>query len=161
MTRFFKFLLVPSLALGLTSCASTMMNENDRTVHFEFGKSHLTAEAKGKLDRMVDVLKSDSSVGAVNIVGYADHIGSERANESLSKRRAHAVKKYLEKKGWNYTNVGATRWVGEAHSNAGCGDKASRSTIECLSPDRKVEVEFVAKLSEYCQHKYGRHCRQD
>jgi OOP family OmpA-OmpF porin len=160
MRMFAKLLLLPIVALGLSSCASTMVTEENRTVYFDFGKSTLTSEAKAKLDNIATTLNDDSSVGAVNLVGYADHIGNEASNDALSKRRANAVKAYLSKKGWTYSAVGDTRWVGESQST-GCGEKASSETIACLSPDRKVEIQFVSKISDFCQHKFSRHCRQD
>ena len=153
-------LLVPVMALGLTACAGTNMPLEDRTVHFSFGKATLSAEAKGKLNTIANVAKSDESIGAVNIVGYADRIGNAKANEHLSKRRANTVKAYLNKKGWNYTNVEQTRWVGESQST-GCEDKATRKNIDCLAPDRKVEVEFISRISEFCTNWTGRHCRQN
>lgn len=160
MKLYAKFLLAPVLALGLSACASVHMTEEDRTVNFDFGKATLSHEAKAKLDTIVSTLNRDDTIGAVNIVGYADHIGDAKANDVLSKRRAAAVKSYLSKKGWNYSVVGDTRWVGESQSNKSCGDKANRATIDCLAPSRKVEVEFVSKISEFCKNLTTRHCRQ-
>jgi len=160
MSKFSHALLLPVLAIGLTACASATLTPEDRTVNFPFGKSDLTAEAKGKLDHVVSVIKDDSSVGAVNIVGYADRIGNAKANDHLSKRRANTVKRYMEKKGWNYSTIDNTRWVGESESNAACGDKATRATIDCLAPDRKVEVELMSKISDFCTNWTSRHCRQ-
>lgn len=153
-------LLVPVMAIGLSACASSTLTTEDRTVNFAFGKSNLTTESKAKLDNLVSVIKSDDSVGAVNIVGYADRIGNAKANDHLSKRRANTVKAYLNKKGWSYTNIDNTRWVGETESNMACGDKATRANIDCLAPDRKVEVELISKISDFCLNWTSRQCRQ-
>lgn len=48
----------------------------DRTVYFEFNKSSLTAEATGKLDSLMGILRDTPDVQSLSIVGYADRIGS-------------------------------------------------------------------------------------
>lgn len=160
MRRFFMFLMLPLLALTLSSCATAPDMEENHTVYFEFGSAQLTPDAKMKLDMLANRLKSDSSIDAVQIVGYADHIGKPENNEMLSKRRAMVVKHYLEWHGYHAISMGATRWVGETRSEGDCGmGHANRQRIACLAPDRKVEIVFMGE-HYYCKHNDSRHCTQ-
>jgi OOP family OmpA-OmpF porin len=114
----------------------------DRTVYFEFNDSTLTPEARGKLDSLVTILKSDKEIQSVSIVGYADRIGSRAYNEKLSRKRAVSVKEYLASQGYLNASVTKVRWVGKSKPSADCTGKLGRQElIACLSPDRKVEVE--------------------
>ncbi len=115
----------------------------DRTVYFAFNDSTLTDEAKTKLDSLLRILKSDRQIQSVSIVGYADRIGSVEYNDKLSRKRAMTVKDYLASQGYLNSTVTKTRWVGKSKPSANCSNKDGRSQlIECLSPDRKVEVQI-------------------
>jgi OOP family OmpA-OmpF porin len=88
------------------------------------------------------LLKSDKEIKSVSIVGYADRIGSAAYNEKLSRKRAVSVKDYLAKQGYTNASVTKVRWVGKTKPSTNCAAGSPRaSLIECLSPDRKVEVE--------------------
>lgn len=113
----------------------------DRTVYFNFNDSSLTDEAKGKLDSLVTILKSDKEIQSVSIVGYADRIGSADYNQKLSRKRALSVKEYLASQGYTNANVTKVRWVGKSKPSTNCGKQDRNTLISCLSPDRKVEVE--------------------
>lgn len=65
-------------------------------IHFEFGKSELTPEAKEILKRNVQVL-ADNPKARVRIAGYTSAAGTEEYNQKLSVRRADAVRAYLIK----------------------------------------------------------------
>lgn len=163
MRRFLMLLMLPILAITLSSCASEPMvgqERADHTVYFDFGSAALTGDSRAKLDALAARLKADTSIDYVSVVGYADRIGSERANEVLSQKRAHNVKRYLEQNGYRAINVADTRWVGESHSTAECGDRANRAAINCLQQDRKVEVVFIYTYDDYCRNNTSRHCTQ-
>jgi outer membrane protein OmpA-like peptidoglycan-associated protein len=66
--------------------------------HFEFDKAILTKEAQVILKRNIQVLKANPKV-KVRIAGYTSASGTESYNQSLSERRATAVKEYLIKEG--------------------------------------------------------------
>ena len=66
--------------------------------HFEFDKAILTKEAQVILKRNIQILKANPKV-KVRIAGYTSASGTESYNQSLSERRANAVKEYLTKEG--------------------------------------------------------------
>jgi OOP family OmpA-OmpF porin len=78
-------------------------------------------------------------------VGHADRFGSAAYNQKLSERRAEAVKNYLVAKGVEANRV-YTEGKGSAQpvTNAeACKGAKSAKVVECLQPDRRVEVEII------------------
>lgn len=111
---------------------------------FDFDKSVLRPEGKAKLDDIA------SKVGSIKLeviiaVGHADRFGADAYNQKLSERRAEAVKDYLIAKG-----VEANRIYTEGKGSkqpvtdpAKCKGAKSSKVIECLQPDRRVEIEVI------------------
>jgi OOP family OmpA-OmpF porin len=78
-------------------------------------------------------------------VGYADRIGSEEYNKNLSVRRAEAVKAHLVSRGIDPSRI-FVDGKGEANpvtGNSCIGDKKTKALIDCLAPDRRVEIEVA------------------
>ena len=63
--------------------------------NFKFGKKDLPAEAKAKLDELIQQLKADPKGAYFEIAGYTDSVGDKMYNEKLGMERAEAVKLYL------------------------------------------------------------------
>lgn len=121
----------------------TEVGEEQRTVHFAFNKSDLTPEAHARLDSLTQILKSADDVKSAKIVGYADRIGSIPYNDKLSQARAEAVKDYIVARGYANAAVAETRWLGKTAPITSCPANLKHSSlIDCLQPDRRVEVEF-------------------
>lgn len=67
---------------------------------FKVGSAELPELLKKQLDVFADVLKSKRGTGRqVKIEGHADASGTVEANQTLSQKRAEAVKGYLVEKG--------------------------------------------------------------
>jgi OOP family OmpA-OmpF porin len=129
----------------------TEIAKEARTIYFAFNKSVLTTEAQQKLDTLANVLKSQQDVRQANIVGFADRIGSQSYNETLSKKRATVVRNYIVSRGYANANVAETRWFGETVPVTSCAADLKRpELIQCLQQDRRVEVEL-----DYIQEKTG------
>lgn len=110
-------------------------------VLFAFDKAELTDAGKAEIDKVADRIK-DASIDNITLVGHADRIGSDQYNQRLSERRAEAVRDYLRQRA-STQNVQAS---GKGESQPVTGDQCkgvrNRSKlIECLQPDRRVEVE--------------------
>jgi OOP family OmpA-OmpF porin len=112
---------------------------------FDFDKATLRPEGKAKLDDLA------AKIGGIKLeviiaVGHADRIGSDKYNLKLSERRAAAVKEYLVSKGVEANRV-YTEGKGEKQPVTGdkCGKSVvkSKKLIECLQPDRRVEIEVI------------------
>jgi OOP family OmpA-OmpF porin len=112
-------------------------------VLFEFDKAELKDAGKQKLDELADQVKG-AKVDEIVVVGHADRIGSENYNEKLSQARAQSVKDYLAERGAQ-TNVITAQGKGESAPVTGdqCKKMAGKKLIECLQPDRRVEIEVL------------------
>jgi OOP family OmpA-OmpF porin len=72
-------------------------------------------------------------------------MGSKAYNENLSERRALSVKEYLAERGVDARKI-QTHGPGEADpvTLPGACEGLDRSkTIQCLAPDRRVELEVI------------------
>ena len=112
---------------------------------FDFDKAVLRPEGKAKLDDVTGKLKG-MKLEVIIAVGHTDRIGSDKYNQKLSEKRAEAVKAYLVGKGVEPNRV-YTEGKGEKQPVTGdkCGksEKKSKKLIECLQPDRRVEIEVI------------------
>ncbi|MDR3426362.1 OmpA family protein [Silvimonas sp.] len=113
-------------------------------VLFEFNKSTLKPEGKDALDKMYDQVKDlDPKEGKAVVVGYTDRIGSEKYNFDLGYRRAKSVADYLVSKGAPADKIDAqSRGKADPVTGDTCAKvKNRKKLIECLSPDRRVEID--------------------
>ncbi len=112
---------------------------------FDFDKAVLRSEGMAKLDDVTGKLKG-MKLEVIIAVGHTDRIGSDKYNQKLSEKRAEAVKAYLVGKGVDANRV-YTEGKGEKQSVTGdkCGksNAKSKKLIECLQPDRRVEIEVI------------------
>ena len=108
---------------------------------FAFNSSHL-ADSQQKLDGIADALNSNTQIDNVVITGYTDRIGTKKYNQKLSEERANAVKAYLEGKGVSSSRMNA---IGKGESNpvVQCNEKSKAKLINCLEPNRRVEVDQI------------------
>nr|WP_314900629.1 OmpA family protein [uncultured Deefgea sp.] len=110
---------------------------------FAFNSSDLKPAGKDALDAMyVEVQGMNPTDGMAAVVGFTDRIGSAKFNQGLSERRANTVRNYLISKGAPADKVTAEgRGLNEAVTGDTCKNVKPRAKlIECLAPDRRVEV---------------------
>ncbi|ULQ57040.1 OmpA family protein [Flavihumibacter rivuli] len=72
---------------------------NASNVQFVTGSAALTAAAKKELDKAARILNEEYPQLKVEIGGHTDNTGKAELNQTLSQKRAEAVKAYLVKKG--------------------------------------------------------------
>jgi OmpA-OmpF porin, OOP family len=102
---------------------------------FDFDKAVLKPEGKAKLDDLAGKVQG-INLEVVIAVGHTDSTGAAAYNQSLSVRRAEAVKAYLVSKGIESNRIytegkGLTQPV------------ADNATREGRAKNRRVEVEVV------------------
>ncbi|EJF29432.1 porin OmpA [Enterobacter sp. Ap-916] len=113
-------------------------------VLFNFNKATLKPEGQQALDQLYTQLSNlDPKDGSVVVLGYTDRIGSEQYNLKLSEKRAQSVVDYLISKGIPANKI-SPRGMGKANPVTGntCDKVAPKAKlIDCLAPDRRVEIE--------------------
>ena len=81
----------------------------------------------------------------VRVVGHSDPTGPKAMNESLSKRRAQAVKSYLVSRGIDSSRIQTAGKGGSEPlpKTEDCDSLPRMEKIICYAPDRRVEIEVV------------------
>jgi peptidoglycan-associated lipoprotein len=93
------------------------------TIHFEYDKSNLTAEAKKDLEGNAAWIKANGK-STVQIEGHCDERGTIEYNLALGERRAQAVKSYLVGLGVPADRMSVISYGEEKPLVSGSGDEA-------------------------------------
>jgi outer membrane protein OmpA-like peptidoglycan-associated protein len=101
-------------------------------VLFDFNKYTLKPEARERLARVSGIVLAYPDL-KLKIEGYTDAIGSEEYNQTLSEKRAQAVRDYLVSSGVSMNNV-ASQGLGKADP------VADNSTASGRKLNRRVEM---------------------
>jgi OmpA-OmpF porin, OOP family len=104
-------------------------------IFFAFDKAILKPESFPELNRIVKLMKERPAM-QVEIAGHTDPIGTEKYNEGLSRRRAHAVTAYLEQQSIKADRI-TTQFFGESQLI----DKSN--TKEGNRKNRRVEFKII------------------
>jgi OOP family OmpA-OmpF porin len=114
----------------------------DANILFDSDKSALRSTGRDKLDQFVGKIHGLDSQSIV-AVGYADRMGADTSNQTLSRERVDVVRTYLVSKGvdWNRVQTSAkgeslpSTYAGE------CKDANNPENVACMQPDRHVFIE--------------------
>ncbi len=96
-----KILLIPLLALvafGASAQSTEQKTLREVSVYFDWNETDLLPSAQAELSTLLTELETAPDA-TIRIVGWTDKTGSERANTSMSLRRAENVKAYLTENG--------------------------------------------------------------
>jgi len=119
-------------------------------INYELGKWDLLPQAKGSLDKLVDLLKLNPEA-IIEISAYTDDTGDEQFNMDLSEKRAFAVVNYLKEKGISDKNL-KSKGYGESlplkvsqklarqYEFLRIGDHLNTATIEMLGNENLKEI---------------------
>ena len=103
---------------------------------FDFNSTALNDSAKASLVEFAEVLKSTPDAD-VAILGHTDNVGTEKANQSVSEKRAKAVAKFLAEQG-------AESQIKDVLGMSYNQPIASNDTEEGKAQNRRVEVYIYA-----------------
>jgi outer membrane protein OmpA-like peptidoglycan-associated protein len=105
-------------------------------VLFDFDQDVVKAEGRHKLEELADTVKRHPEILKLSVEGHTDFIGSDGYNMGLSKRRAHAVVRYLVGLGLSEGML-VPRWFGKSRpvDPARSDDARARN--------RRVELEVL------------------
>ena len=109
----------------------------DSGILFGFNSSTLSDEAKASLTSFAEVLKATPDAD-VAILGHTDNVGTEKANQSVSEKRAKAVAKHLEAQGVESKQIKDVLGMNFSQPIA------SNDTEEGRAQNRRVEVYMYA-----------------
>lgn len=111
---------------------------------FGFNQATLTPQGRKKIDAEVieRSRREYADIKVINVNGHTDRLGSADFNQKLSQRRADAVKSYLVTKGFEPSKI-ESYGFGKTMPVKSCPSvKERKALIECLSPNRRVEIEI-------------------
>jgi len=114
----------------------------DEEGQFDFDQAVLRPEVKVRLDELAAKLDG-AQFDRLDIVGYADPIGTEEYNQQLSERRAWAVARYLLDKSVPLKKM-KVEGRGQRNSlipEGSCSGLSKPEMIACVQKDRRVEIE--------------------
>lgn len=102
-------------------------------------------------NEVVPKMKENKIFASVKVTGHTDKLGSEAYNQKLSEKRANQVRDYLISQG-----IEADRLIavgkGELVPVVDCdGVKGRKALIECLAPNRRVEIEATRSMEKGCK----------
>jgi OOP family OmpA-OmpF porin len=105
------------------------------SVHFEHGKADIKEESYSLLDQVALTIKANPDV-KIQVEGHTDDTGPHDVNVRLSRARAHAVRRYLVRKG-----VSPSRLTAEGYGPDRPLEKGTSDAIRA----KNRRVEFVVK----------------
>lgn len=82
----------------------------------------------------------EKDIESIDVVGYTDRLGSEQYNYQLGLDRANAVKDFLLQHSDINTSAINVTSKGESESRTSCSETNRAKLIDCLAPDRHVDV---------------------
>jgi OmpA-OmpF porin, OOP family len=122
----------------VTADASSLKGELEKTGHvavygilFDTGKATLQPASDGPLNQVLQMLQDDSL--KVLIEGHTDNVGAPAANQTLSEKRAQAVRDWLTAKG-----IAADRLTAKGYGAS--KPVADNTTDEGRAKNRRVEL---------------------
>ncbi len=118
--------------------APTIMDRMIIHINFDFNKSVIRKIDKAEMQRAINFVRK-YPVAQITVEGHTDDIGTEQYNQSLSERRAEAVKKYLVKEGGIDETKISTIGYGESKP------VTLNDTAEGRAANRRAEILVLSK----------------
>ncbi len=111
---------------------------------FGFDSAVLSAEGQHAVQGILAQVREAAQVQSIRVTGYTDRIGSASYNQTLSQRRAEAVRSALVQGGVPAASISA-EGRGAAEPIVQCGQRNRRELIACLAPNRRVQIAGMAQ----------------
>jgi len=119
---------------------------------FGFGAATLSDVGKSRLDNMMKGLREGGfKATSVTVTGHTDPLGKPDFNQKLSLQRANTVRDYMVSKGVP-AGIIQTEGKGETEpkvTEADCKAKGQaknhNALVQCLLPDRRVEIKATGE----------------
>jgi outer membrane protein OmpA-like peptidoglycan-associated protein/Tol biopolymer transport system component len=108
-----------------------------KNIFFDVGKSELKQQSVAELEKILDLLKSNSHL-KVQINGHTDNTGNATINKSLSLKRASSVVEYLIGKGIDPSRASAKGYGSERPIVSNDDEQGGREI------NRRTEIEIIS-----------------
>lgn len=119
------------------------------TESFDFNRAQLSAEVRAKLDsEVIPKLKDFAEIRHINVNGHSDILGSPTYNQQISEKRAEAVRTYLVSQGASADKIEVFGFGKTLPIKSCRGTKGRKAIIECLAPNRRVQIEVQGTLRQ-------------
>jgi OOP family OmpA-OmpF porin len=121
----------------------------DEEGQFDFDKAVVREDVKSVLDELAMRLH-EAEWDRLDVIGYADRLGTPEYNQELSERRAWAVARYLVEQGIPLNKL-KVEGRGERNSvvaEGECENMSHSDLIICLQKDRRVELEASIRRTQ-------------
>lgn len=112
------------------------------TTLFGFDSAALTADTRARLEAEIGPRLAGIELRRIKLSGYADPIGAAEYNQQLSQQRAEALREYLLGQGIDASRIEVTGYGAVAPERTCAAGLTRLELIECLAPNRRVEVEL-------------------
>jgi outer membrane protein OmpA-like peptidoglycan-associated protein len=122
-------------ALGL------VLSLGEESIKFDFDKADLKPKARELLSRIAGILLTSTDY-TVSVNGHTDDVGTEEYNQTLSERRAEAVRQYLLEAGVPADIMTVTGWGKRKPRVEGTSEEAR-------ARNRRVELGIVNSRVSY------------
>lgn len=122
--------------------APAAMSSATASINFGFDSADLDPASQAAVDSLLQQVKSSGNVKAVRLTGHTDRIGTEEYNLDLSLRRASAVSDYLTQNAGVDPQMIEISGKGESQPMVDCEGVRGAAAIECLAPNRRVQVDL-------------------
>lgn len=149
----FQYVFTPKKApepvKTVTQTVTTSYNLDANTT-FGFDSNVLSEQGKASVNQVVvDVKNSNLQFAKYHVTGYSDRVGNPDYNLKLSEKRANAVTEELINLGVDASSI-VTVGAGSVKSVTGtdCDGLSGKKLIQCLSPDRRVEVNVTGTVTK-------------
>lgn len=106
---------------------------------FGFDRAKLKTAGEIQLNDVAATINANPEIALVMVIGHTDRIGSAAYNQRLSERRANMVAQYLVSQGVDPSRLQAMG-RGETEPVVECSGIRGKALIECLQPNRRVEI---------------------
>lgn len=124
------------LISGLLICNFFLANADTTSIYFRLDVPHLEAKAIGTIDSLIyhDIINQQQEL---LIIGYADHLGTDGYNDTLSMQRAANVNDYLVGMGIPTDNITLCTGKGEVYRDV--------ELPAGYAVDRRVDIVLIQK----------------
>ncbi len=122
----------------------------EKSALFDSNSAVLKRGAIPELDDLASFLRKAGNYEMVTVTGHTDRLGSDALNQRLSEQRAKAVRDYLVTHGVDPTRIVSTgKGRSQPVTAAACDRLKNKKALRaCLAPDRRVEIEASATVTE-------------